>query len=80
MDNLNTLVSVILPNYNHANYLSKRLESIYNQTYSNWECVVVDRSNDQTESLIQNYILKDYRFQYHKRPIKHLSDNNCARI
>ena len=35
------LVSILLPNYNHAQYLPKRLHSIYNQTYSNTEVILL---------------------------------------
>jgi len=36
------LVSVIVPNYNHAAFLQQRLDSIYNQTYSNFQVILLD--------------------------------------
>ena len=36
------MVSVILPNYNHVVYLKERIESILNQTYQNFELILLD--------------------------------------
>jgi len=50
------LVSIIIPNYNHASFLTKRLESIYNQTYTNIEVILLDdHSEDQSLSLLKTY-------------------------
>ena len=47
-------VSIIIPNYNHAKYLPQRLESVYNQTYQDFEVILLDDfSNDDN---IQNWI------------------------
>jgi glycosyltransferase involved in cell wall biosynthesis len=59
------LVSVIIPTYNHANFLGKALESIIHQTYNNWEAIVVDnQSTDETNKIINKY--SDPRIQYFK--------------
>ena len=59
------LVSVIIPTYNHANYLGKALESVIEQTYSNWEAIVIDnQSTDETNQVISRF--KDSRIQYLK--------------
>jgi glycosyltransferase involved in cell wall biosynthesis len=77
---MNTLVSVIIPTYNRAHLISETLDSIIRQTYENWECIVVDDgSTDETEALLNTYIAKDSRFQYCKRPDKHLPGGNGAR-
>ena len=39
---MNPLVSVIIPNYNHARFLEQRLDSVFNQTYQNFEVIVLD--------------------------------------
>jgi glycosyltransferase involved in cell wall biosynthesis len=44
------LVSIIIPNYNHAKYLTERIESIINQTYKNIEIIILD-DNSQDDSL-----------------------------
>ena len=36
------LVSVIIPNYNHARFLDERILSILNQTYQNFELIILD--------------------------------------
>lgn len=49
-------VSVIVPNYNHAKYLPERLESIYGQTYGNFEVILLDDcSCDESRSILQDY-------------------------
>jgi len=59
-------VSVIVPNYNHAKYLQKRLDSIYEQTYQNIEVILLDDcSSDQSRS-----ILEDYARRYPDRTIQ----------
>jgi len=35
-------ISIIVPNYNHALFLKQRLDSIYNQTYQNFEVILLD--------------------------------------
>lgn len=49
-------VSVIIPNYNHARFLSQRFESILNQTYDNFEIIILDdKSNDNSIDVINRY-------------------------
>lgn len=49
-------VSIIVPNYNHAPYLEKRLESIYSQTYSNYEVILLDDcSSDDSREILSRY-------------------------
>ena len=59
------LVSIIVPCYNLAQYLDEALLSIYNQTYTDWECTIVDDgSQDNTKEVAQNWVAKDSRFVY----------------
>jgi glycosyltransferase involved in cell wall biosynthesis len=61
---MNPEVSVVIAVYNGAKYISETLESILNQTYTNWECIVVDDgSTDDTCRIIENFISKDKRFK-----------------
>lgn len=74
------LVSIIIPTYNRAHLIGETLDSILAQTYTNWECIVVDDgSTDDTEALMAKYIAKDDRFQYHHRPADRLPGGNAAR-
>ena len=50
------LVSVIVPNYNHAQYLEKRLSSVFNQTYKHFEVIILDDcSTDDSLQFIYRY-------------------------
>lgn len=50
------LVSVIIPNYNHEKYLSQRLDSVFNQTYSNFEVILLDDySPDSSRAILLEY-------------------------
>lgn len=52
-------VSVIVPNYNHRKYLHKRLDSIYHQTYKNFEVILLDdNSSDDSQKVLQEYASK----------------------
>jgi glycosyltransferase involved in cell wall biosynthesis len=56
-------VSIIVPCYNQAQYLDESLQSIFDQTHSNWVCLIVnDGSTDYTEKVTQNWMEKDPRF------------------
>ena len=58
-------VSVIVPVYNQGEFLAEALDSVLQQTYSNWECVIVnDGSTDNSEEVAKSYLDKDNRFKY----------------
>ena len=60
-----TLVSIIVPCYNQAQYLYESLQSIADQTYTHWECIIVnDGSPDNTEAVARKWETKDARFIY----------------
>lgn len=59
------MVSIIIPCYKKAQYLSATLDSVLNQAYSNWECIIVDDgSPDNTSVIAADYCIKDSRFKY----------------
>ncbi|ESU25964.1 hypothetical protein FLJC2902T_29760 [Flavobacterium limnosediminis JC2902] len=65
----NHLVSIIIPTYNRAHLISETLDSVLAQTYTDWECIVVDDgSTDTTEEVVMDYVAKDTRFQFNIRP------------
>lgn len=50
------LVSVIIPNYNHAPFLKKRIESVLHQTFQNIEVIILDDcSTDDSKQIIEHY-------------------------
>lgn len=74
------LVSIIIPTYNRAHLIGETLDSILAQTYTNWECIVVDDgSSDHTDELMLEYTQKDPRILYVHRPNTHLAGGNGAR-
>ena len=59
------LFSIVLPTYNRAPFLPKAIESILEQTYSDWELIIVDDgSTDNTKHVVEKY-LSDNRIIYH---------------
>jgi glycosyltransferase involved in cell wall biosynthesis len=50
------LVSIIVPNYNHAHYLTQRIDSVLNQSYENTEVIILDDcSKDKSRGIIESY-------------------------
>lgn len=61
----NYKVSIIIPCYNQAQYLDEALQSVFEQSYLDWECIIVnDGSLDNTEEVAQKWLAKDVRFKY----------------
>jgi glycosyltransferase involved in cell wall biosynthesis len=57
-------ISVIIPYCNAAKTLSKAIESIQNQTFRNWECVLVDDGSiDDSSALVKTYAAEDNRLR-----------------
>ena len=62
---MKVLVSIIVPCYKQAQYLDEALQSVLDQTYENWECIIVnDGSPDNTKEIAQKWVAKDIRFKY----------------
>ena len=77
---MDPIVSIIVPTYNRYSYLGATIDSILCQTYTKWECIVVDdSSSDYTEELMQFYCELDYRVSFVKRPTKNLKGANACR-
>lgn len=63
------LVSIIIATYNRAELLSETIISVIEQSYINWECIIVDDgSTDNTNEIVANFIQKDKRIRYFNRP------------
>ena len=64
----NPLISIIIPVYKAEEYLNRCLDSILAQTYTNWECLLIDDgSSDSSGSICDEYAANDSRFRvFHK--------------
>jgi glycosyltransferase involved in cell wall biosynthesis len=50
------LISVVIPTFNHASYLGRALQSVMDQTYTNWEAIVIDNhSTDNTDEVVVSF-------------------------
>lgn len=64
----NELISIIVPIYNTEKYLRQCLDSILNQTYTNFEVLLVnDGSTDSSGMICQEYVENDSRFRYFEK-------------
>lgn len=53
---LDSMVTVIIPNFNHAKFLDKRIQSVLDQTYLNFEVIILDdASTDESLKIIEKY-------------------------
>ena len=72
MSNL-PFVSIFTPNYNKSSFLAETIESVLNQTYPNFEYIIVDDcSTDNSWEIIQSYAAKDKRIKAFRNEL------NCA--
>lgn len=61
-------ISIIIPVYNAGKYLRDCLDSISSQSYSKWECILIDDgSTDSSTSICDEYALKDNRFKVKRK-------------
>jgi|SRR5690554_264154 len=62
------LISIIIPVYNRQELVKETLDSVLDQTYQSWECIVVDDgSTDDTWEVLEAYAKKNTRIKIHKR-------------
>lgn len=65
---LNPKVSIIMATYNRAQYIMESIKSIQDQTFENWECIIIDDGGtDNTEDILKLLLNEDKRFKYLKR-------------
>ena len=58
------MISIVIPNFNKEQYLRETLDSVLNQTYVDWEAIIVDDgSTDSSRNVISEYVEKDHRFK-----------------
>ena len=63
------MISIIIPVFNSEKFIEETLLSVLNQTYTDWECILVDDgSTDASWDIMQEFTAKDIRFRSFKRP------------
>lgn len=74
------LISIIIPTFNRASLIGETLDSVLGQTYTNWECIIVDDgSDDNTAVVVASYIETDKRFRFFQRPENRIKGANACR-
>lgn len=75
------MVSIIIPTYNYARYLAETLQSVADQSYSDWECIVIDDgSADNTKEVFDVFVKNDNRFKFISQSNKGVSAARNAGI
>lgn len=76
----NPLVSIIIPVFNRKNLIIETLDSILVQTFTQWECIIVDdHSTDSTLRKVEEYCQRDNRFKLLVRPSNRPKGANSCR-
>lgn len=74
-------ISIVIPAYNRAHLIGETLDSIVSQSYTNWECIIVDDgSTDETENVVNGYVSNDSRIKFFKRERLPKGANSCRNI
>ena len=57
------LISIVIPTFNREKKLKKAILSVINQSYTNWELIIVDNnSSDESEALVNSLKIKTFFF------------------
>ena len=74
-------ISVIIPVYNVEKYLRRCLDSVLNQTFTDWQAICVnDGSPDNSAAILSEYAARDARFKIVTKENGGLSDANMPRV
>lgn len=66
---MNELVSIIMPSFNTAKFIEESIHSVLQQTYTNWELIIVDDcSKDNTDEIVAPFLV-DSRIRYLKNEV-----------
>ncbi|WP_158233426.1 glycosyltransferase [Reichenbachiella sp. 5M10] len=75
------IVSVIIPSFNREALITETLQSVSNQTYTNWECLIIDDgSTDGTKVVVHSFVDKDSRFKWVERHREPKGAPTCRNI
>jgi len=74
---LNPYFSIIIPTYNRANMLSKAIESVIDQSFSDWELIIIDDgSTDGTKQVVENFKQDRIKYIYQTNQERSAARNN----
>lgn len=75
------LVTIVIPVFNSEEYLEETLQTVADQVYPQWECILVDDgSSDRSEHIAQTFSEKDTRFKWFQRDRKPKGVSVCRNI
>lgn len=75
------LVTIVIPVFNSEKYIAETLDSVKNQIYENWECLLIDDGScDKSIEIMHNYASQDKRFKVFKRNRKPKGVSVCRNI
>lgn len=78
---MGSLVSIIIPAYNAGRFISETIDSVINQTYKDWELIIInDGSTDSTLNIIETYSKKDTRISFVTKTNSGVSDTRNSGI
>lgn len=67
-------VSILIPTFNYGNYIGETLSNILNQSFTDWECIILDDgSTDDTRAIVGRYCAEDSRIRYEAQANRGLS-------
>jgi len=77
-----SLVSIVIPTFNHAHFIENAILSILKQTYTNWEAIIVDNySGDNTDDVVHNFTDSRITFlKFHNNDVIASSRNTGIRL
>ncbi len=78
LSDIDHLVSIVMPAYNSGEYIAESIQSVFSQTYQNWELLVVDDgSTDNTADIVKDFSTRDnrVRYFYQKNSGQHIARN-----
>lgn len=70
--NSGNTVSIIMATFNRSHLIAESIKAIENQSYKDWECLIIDDgSTDKTKEILKPFLERDERFKYHNRGASH---------
>jgi glycosyltransferase involved in cell wall biosynthesis len=78
------LFSILIASYNNGQFLLEAVQSVFDQTYSNWEIIIVDDcSTDNSEEIIDGIITEGVNIKFFKNDVNHgcgYTKNRCCQL